>query len=214
MRNKSTSFDKFSNFINAFGTARLLLQRAQEQGFLIEGLVFYASLMDGFCRICLVLQEQIDNNNDKINEKYIYQIDGDFGISERKIYKLAYENRTINKEVYDELDSLYKIRNKAIHRFFISEIEYSHLEVVCNRYEKLYNELWQIIYDLESKQIKKGVGMTRIDKKITKKKKIYSDIMRKIKSGNEKNLAKTLNCISVEEVIELASKKSLFNKVI
>jgi len=216
MQNKSTSFDKFSNFINAFGATRLLLQRAHDQVFLIEGLVLYASLVDGFCRICLVLKEQIKNKNDDIYDKYIYQTDGDTGISERKIYELAYKNKAISKKVYDELNSLYDIRNKAIHKFFISEIEYSHLEIVCKRYEKLYNELWQIAYNLESEQIKKGVGMTHAGRKSTEKDKIkiHSDIMRKIKSGSERNLAKTLNCVSVEEVVEFASKRGLLQKCI
>jgi len=216
MQSKDASFDKFQNFINAFGATRLLLRRAHDQGFLIEGLVLYASLIDSFCRICLVLKEQLENKTDHINEKYIYQFAGNSGILERKIYDLAYKNKIISKKIFDELNSLYDIRNKAIHRFFISEIEYSHLEVVCKRYENLYNNLWQIAYYLESEQINKGVGMTIGGKKMTDrdKAKIRFNIMSKIKSGNEKNLAKTLNCVSVKEIVEFGAKKGLLKKCI
>ena len=51
----------------------------------------------------------------------------------------------------------------------------------------------------------KGPKITEADKIET-----YRDIRKKIKSGSERNLAKTLNCTSVEEIIEFASKKGLF----
>jgi hypothetical protein len=65
----NSDFEKFQNFLRTFGATRLLLQRAHENGFLIEGLVLYASLVDAFCRICLILKEQIKKNTDEINEK-------------------------------------------------------------------------------------------------------------------------------------------------
>ncbi|MBN1325537.1 hypothetical protein JW977_00950 [Candidatus Falkowbacteria bacterium] len=171
----------------------------------------YASLVDGFCRVCLVLKEQIEKHTDAINEKYIYQNEGEANFNERAIYKQAFDRKIIGKELYEELNTLYDIRNKVIHRFFIGEVEYSHLEIVCNRYELVYKELWDITYDLEAKQIDENVGMTIKGSKITEtdKAEIHQDIVRKIKSFSERNLAKTLNCTSVEEIIEFASKKEL-----
>jgi len=213
---KSDSIEKLENFIRAFGAARLLLEKAYEDGSLIEGLVLYASLTDGFCRICLILNEQIKQRTTLINEKYIYQKDGDHNFTERMIYRKAFNEKIISKTLFDEINILYDIRNKVIHRFFISEVEYSHLEIVCTRYERVYSQLWQITYDLEADQIKNGVGMTRNGPKITKKDRIaiYRDIGKKIKSNSEKNLAKTLNCVSVEEVVEFASKNGLLRKCI
>ena len=207
------AFDKFQNFIHAFGATRLLLQRAHEHGFLIEGMVLYASLVDGFCRICIVLKEQLDRKTDTIDEKYIYQSENNRYIQEKQIYKLIREKKIISKKLFDELNNLYNIRNKMIHRFFISKIEYSHLEIVCNRYEQVYKRIRNITNSLESEQVKKGVGMTKLDKytesdKLTIKKDIY----KKIKSGSEKALAKTLGCVSVEEVIEFGSKNGFFQK--
>ena len=206
--------DKFENFIRSFGATRVLLQRAHDEGFLIEGLILYAALVDGFCRSCLILKEQLDNKNSNINEKYIYQGNNENNFRERDIYKLAFDKKIIDQDILDELNKLYDIRNKLVHRFFISEVEYSHLEVVCKRYEKLYQQLYKITFDLESEQIDKNVGMTINGGKITEQEKIAvsKDIMKKIKSGNERNLAKTFDCVSVEEVVEFASKKGLTNK--
>ena len=41
----------FANFLYAFGAARKLLERAQERGSLIEGIVLYVSMIDGLLRI-------------------------------------------------------------------------------------------------------------------------------------------------------------------
>jgi hypothetical protein len=57
----STS-DKLKNFVHAFGAARLLIQKANKEGALLEGLALYAALTDGFLRIGLVLQRQIAKN--------------------------------------------------------------------------------------------------------------------------------------------------------
>lgn len=212
----NASFGKLDNFIRSFGATRLLLQRAHDQGFLIEGLVLYAALADGFCRICLVLKEQIENKTGDFNEAYIYQNDGELNFGERVIYQQCLDKKIISKKLFDEVNTLYDIRNKIIHRFFISEVEYSHLEIVCTRYERVYDELWKITYDLESEQINKGIGMTIKGPKITEADKIETrrDILKKIKSGSEKNLAKTLNCTSVEEIIEFGSKNGLFDECI
>ena len=208
---ESSDLGKFPNFLRAFGATRVLLQRAHEQGFLIEGLILYAALADGFCRICLVLKEQLEKKNGDINQKYIYQHDDEKNFNERGIYKLALKRKIIGKKLFKELNTLYDIRNKMIHRFFISEVEYSHLEIVCSRYEQVYNELWNITHDLESEQIKKGVGMTIQGNKMTETEKVneHLDISKKIKSRSEKNLAKTLGCTSVDEVVEFASDNGL-----
>ncbi len=210
---ENNDLEKFQNFLRAFGATRLLLQRAHKHGFLIEGLVLYAALTDGFCRICLVLKEQLEKKNGDINQKYIYQHDDEPNFNERKIYNLAFEKKIIDRNLFKELNTLYDIRNKVIHRFFISEVEYTHLEVVCARYEKIYEQLHKITYDFESEQIKQGVGMT-ISGKYTEKDKIEirRDVHKKIKSGSERNLAKTLGCVSVEEIIEFGSKKGFFKK--
>ena len=50
----------FANFLYAFGAARKLLERAQERGSLIEGIVLYVSMIDGLLRIAMVLDKQVN----------------------------------------------------------------------------------------------------------------------------------------------------------
>lgn len=207
------NFDKFENFLRSFGATRLLLKRAHDGGFLIEGLVLYALLVDGCCRIALVLKEQVEKKSGEINEIYIHQDNNAQGIAERSFYRTALEKKIISEPLFKELNKLYDIRNKFIHRFFVSEIEYSHLEIVCRRYENVYNQLYKIVYDLESEQVEKGVGMTVKGEKIDEKyrREEAFDILKKIKTRSERNFAKTLDCISVEEVVEYASKNKLLD---
>lgn len=186
-------FTKLSNFINGVGATRILLQRSHKEGFLIEALVLYATLVDGFCRIALVLKQQIDTKSSDFNTKYIYQDNDKDYLSERSIYKLAFEKSILDQGLLDEVNALYEFRNKVIHRFLISEIEYSHLGLVLDRYELVYQRLRNIVYGLESEQIHKGIGMT-IAKKITKEDKtlIYLDILKKIDTDDSEKLKRIL----------------------
>ena len=46
--------------------------------------------------------------------------------------------------------------------FFVSDIQYADLEEPLAAYEIVYHKLFKIVYDLESEQISKGVGMTTL----------------------------------------------------
>lgn len=186
--------ERLSDFINAIGASRALLQRANESGFLIEGLVLYAAMVDGFCRIALVLKQQIKNKSADFDIKYIYQDeDAQSYYTERAIYKLANEKYIIEKELFDEVNALYDVRNKAIHQFLISEIEYAHLGLTLERYELVFQRLYTIVYSLETEQIHRGIGMT-ISGKISNKDRasILNDVQKKINTKNEKKLARIL----------------------
>jgi hypothetical protein len=205
--------DKFENFLNAFGAARLLLQEAHNNGSLLEGLVLYASMVDGFCRIALILKEQLESKGSAINDSYIYQpSDKDF-FSERKIFNLAHSQGILDEELNREIARLYDIRNKAIHRFFTSEIEYTHLEHVLGRYEVVYQKLSKIVHELEAEQVRQNVGMTRTAQMSeADNERARQAIFTKIRSGSEITFAKTLGVVSATEVIEFGRQEGLFDK--
>ena len=188
----TSNFRKLESFTNGIGAANILLNRAFEGGFLIEGLVLYATLIDGLCRIALVLNQQIKERSSDIDVKYIYQ-DGEEYLSERKIHEDAFKESIIDRETYEEISELYSFRNKIIHRFLITSIEYSHLELVLCRYERMYRLLINVVYDLESKQIQDGIGMTVSGKIDTKSKKdIRNGASKKIVSRSVKRLKESL----------------------
>jgi hypothetical protein len=63
--------DKLNNFVHAFGAARMLIQKANQGGALLEGLALYAALTDGFLRIGLVLKRQIVKNTAEVDDLLI-----------------------------------------------------------------------------------------------------------------------------------------------
>ncbi|HEV3311634.1 MAG TPA: hypothetical protein VG815_14070, partial [Chloroflexota bacterium] len=66
----------FANFVHAFGAARKLLERAQERGSLIEGIVLYVSMIDGLLRIAIVVDKQLGGDPIGDIDDYIQQVTG------------------------------------------------------------------------------------------------------------------------------------------
>ena len=155
----STS-DKLNNFVHAFGAARMLIQKANKEGALLEGLALYAALTDGFLRIGLVLKRQIVKNTMDIEDVLITQEKNGQYYSERQIQRMAYAEGVIPEEIFKELGALYDKRNDAIHKFFLTGLQYADLPPFLERYEIMYKTLNRTVYDLEAELIKKGVGMS------------------------------------------------------
>src|SRR5882757_4539754 len=97
----------FGNFVHAFGAARVLLQRANKQGSLIEGLALYTSLVDGFLRIALVLKRQLRHRISRIDPSLISQEPNGKFFTERQIQRMAFEEGIIAESVFNELNVLY-----------------------------------------------------------------------------------------------------------
>ena len=169
----------FANFIFAFGAARKLLKRAHDGGSLIEGMALYASLLDGFLRIALVLKRQLKNGNDAIDDTLISQTKGGKFYTERQIYRMALQEGVIDSEVYDSLGHLYDRRNEIIHKFFLTPITYESLGGDLLQYEGLFERLYDIVYAIEAEQIERGIGMTTVGRQGSKED-IFNEIEKKI----------------------------------
>jgi len=154
--------EAFENFIYAFGSARLLLRRAHDEGFLIEGMALYASLLDGFLRIGLVLKRQLNAKSSSIENTLIQQEKGGKFYSERQIYRMAFQEGVIDEPIFQALGQLYDRRNDIIHKFFLTLITYESLPKDLLQYEELYAALYAKVYALEKEQIEQGVGMTTV----------------------------------------------------
>ena len=111
------------------------------------------------------LKRQIENNTDQIETKWIYQGANDKIISEKDIYKKAKELEIINTETFNELYELYTDRNRVVHRFIISEIILAEVEVIAYKYYNIRERVKVIMDDIESEQLRLGVGMVTIDEK-------------------------------------------------
>ena len=138
----------------------MLIQKANKEGALLEGLALYAALTDGFLRIGLVLKRQIVKNTMDIEDVLITQEKNGQYYSERQIQRMAYAEGVIPEEIFKELGALYDKRNDAIHKFFLTGLQYADLPPFLERYEIMYKTLNRTVYDLEAELIKKGVGMS------------------------------------------------------
>lgn len=109
------------------------------------------------------------------------------------------------------MNYLYDYRNKIIHRFFLSEVDYSKTKNFLKEYKKIYKTLYERVYELESEQIKSGVGMTnqgRIPKTVTEKSR--HGVIKKIGLVDRK-IAHSLGYTTVEEVTEFSIKNKLMS---
>lgn len=152
-------FDSFfENFVYSYATARKLLERAHDNGNLIEGLVLYALLIDATLRN-LVAMEDGRLNKDKITsglrfddiplDKHYFEHDDGKWLSESQIYKAANKFRIVSDEELKRLNELYFFRNRVVHRFIISDIAYSDIGPYLDEYEMIFLKLYQKLYNAE-----------------------------------------------------------------
>src|SRR5437870_733748 len=105
------SQSKLGHFMEGFVAATQLLQRARENGFLVEFVCLAASVIDGALRIALILQHQLQTGSAAILDDLLYQSDEDRIIPERVIYKRALEHGVIDQTLFDQPENLYAKRN-------------------------------------------------------------------------------------------------------
>jgi len=149
-----------ANFTRAFLSTKILLERATKAGSLLELLVMNAALLDGTLRLGIILATQLREKNDHVNQDLIFQ-GGKKHISEREIYRMAKDEGILTEDDFTEINALYDFRNMAIHRFFISGIEYNEINAVLKRYETVLDKIRIPIQAMEEQQVKEGVGMTK-----------------------------------------------------
>jgi hypothetical protein len=172
--------DAFANFLYSFGAARKLLRRAYERGALIEALALYVSLIDGMLRIAIILDKQIVTAVGEFDESYIRQESGGKRYTEKAIYEEALSRGIIDVSLHSEVVALYEERNKIVHRFFLTNVKYAEIGPHLDRYEAIYRRCYEIVYELEARQIEGGVGMTRAESKPTDSDAIDRDVAKKL----------------------------------
>jgi len=154
---------KFELFLQGVGASSLILSKAIKNKAFIEATCILANQIDALLRIGIILKKQINNGNGEIETEWIYQGAKDKIKSEKDIYKKSLELNILNKSQFENLFSLYNDRNRVIHRFVISEITLAEVEDIAYAYYQHQIEITQMIFEIESEQIRLGVGMTGVD---------------------------------------------------
>lgn len=158
-RELAMNLDKHDNFLASLAASYDLLWNATESESYIELVVILANQIDAFLRSAIILKTQLDIETNKIEVKYIFQGDDEWGISERKIFKKAYDIEILDDNIFKELNDLYDIRNRVIHRYIISFLKTRDIVNLAYEYSILNEKIKLILKSYEEMQYGKGFGI-------------------------------------------------------
>lgn len=162
------------NFMNALFSLKMLFQFSQERtkkenfGFL-EELILLVSLIDTLLRYSILLTRINTRKSKKIDPDFpdLFVQTGDKYISEREIFKLAEKEvdfTNINKDdFFQRLNELYDWRNRAVHRYAITNLQYIEVKEAINKYKDLEGIILNVVGELEKEQVRLGVGFLKAD---------------------------------------------------
>lgn len=158
-RELAKNLDKHDNFLASLVASYDLLKNAIESESYIEMIVILTNQIDAFLRSSIVLKEQLENQTNDIEVKYIFQGNGEKAIDERKIYIKAKELEILNDETYNKLNDLYSLRNRVIHRYIISFIKTRDIVKIAYDYLIINEKIRLILKSYEEMQHGKGFGI-------------------------------------------------------
>lgn len=153
------SFDKYEKFMASLAASFDLKSKAIENKSLIEFVIITANQIDAYLRLSLVMIKQLDDKTNDIAIQLLYQGETDPPMMERKIYKEAKDHKIISEDVFNGLESLYKSRNKVVHRYVISEFKTRDLYQIAYEYEIICEEVRLVMRDIENRQFSERIGI-------------------------------------------------------
>ncbi|WP_369854968.1 hypothetical protein [Candidatus Thalassolituus haligoni] len=151
-RKLASDMEKFDRFQGSLAASYDLLDNAIESDSFVEVIAVSANQIDAFLRLSIVIAIQLKNQTDEIPIKYLFQAEDERGLMERKIYDNALKYNVIKDNDHEELNSLYELRNRVIHRYIISNIKTRDLPRIALRYVEACEKVRLILRDLENKQ--------------------------------------------------------------
>jgi len=162
----------FDNFMDAFMSLTLLFREALDSldntHNYLEALILLVALLDTQLRYSILLTRINIRKTKKIDPDFwdlFQQKEGGTFITERVIYNLA--EAEVSFSEYDKtlffsrINELYDIRNRAVHRFAITNFKYSESKLAVEKYKDLVSILFKIIETLEHEQVRLGVGFLK-----------------------------------------------------
>lgn len=101
----------------------------------------------------------MNQNTKEIEVKYLFQDENEKGIIERRIYKEALDLEIINDEHFKELNDLYDLRNRVVHRYIISYLKTRDIKEIALDYYFLSEKIRLIIKSIEEEQMDRKIGI-------------------------------------------------------
>ena len=150
---------RYELFIGSIAANIDLRNKAIKNNSFIELVVLIANHIDAALRLSIIYTNQIENSNDEIDTTYLFQSETDKAVMEREIYKVALDRNIIDKRTFDELELLYKERNKVVHRYIITDIQTGDVLEIARKYFGIDERIDSITNSLERKQFDLKVGI-------------------------------------------------------
>jgi len=158
-RQHAVNLSKYDNFIGSLASSYDLREKAMESTSYIEVIAIVSNQIDAFLRMSILLKKQLQNDTNEIEVKYLFQEENERGIIERKIYKEAKELGILDEEKFNELNDLYDIRNRVIHRYIISHLKTSDIADTSVKYLILSEKIKSVLKSIEEEQMEGNIGI-------------------------------------------------------
>ena len=150
---------RWDSFMQSYLTSLDLSNRAYKNGSNIELVVLLANQIDAVLRQSIILNQQLNNRDDKIDVSLIFQKEGDPPIMEKKIYNRALKDSLISQAQFDLLFKLYGERNKVVHRYIISDLRTDEIVRLVIEYSEIYEVVGDKLIELEQRQFEEQTGI-------------------------------------------------------
>jgi hypothetical protein len=150
--------ERLTLFQEGLAAAVHRLNRAIETRSALEYVVLSAAVVDGVLRMGLILKNQLDTHSSDFDEKLIHQQNEDMKRGERWVIEKAGKAGVIPQGFREDLMRLYERRNKCIHRYIISDVNYSFVTQLVFDYADAMERLNQYVGEMEIAQLREGVG--------------------------------------------------------
>ncbi len=187
-RQLASDLDKFDRFTGSLAASHDLLNSAIDSGSYIEIIAISANQIDAYLRLSLVITKQLNDKTDDIDTQYLFQSDEDRGFMERKVFDHALKSNVIDHRVFEDLNALYQLRNRVIHRYIISNIKTRDLVDIASRYLSAVETTRLILRELENRQA--GVQYGVYGKKFGKTSVTEEAVERLRATANDKHFIK------------------------
>lgn len=158
-KSKFLASERFDKFMTSYAASVDLLQRAYKNGSAVEIIILLSNQIDALLRLLFILKKQIENNTNEIDTSLIHQKNTDKPILEKQVYKMALNEKLIDKSLYEKLNILYNERNKVVHQFIITDLLTRDVFNIAFDYSKIERVIGKIVKECEKKQYQAKVGI-------------------------------------------------------
>jgi uncharacterized protein YutE (UPF0331/DUF86 family) len=158
-RKLAANLDKHDRFLASLAASYDLLYSAIESESCVEIVVLSANQIDAFLRLSIVLAKQLQAESNDIDVKYLFQGEGERGLTERVVFEHALKLAVIDQPTHDELSDLYDFRNRIVHRYIISSLKTRDMIPVITKYLEMSERIRLVLRGFEEQQVGKNFGI-------------------------------------------------------